>query len=172
MHTSEVDWASGLSLGVSVVSLAVVIVIGRKTIRVGQDSVKVGQDSVEIAKRSVQVSESAREAAETASRRDVADSKMRRLEAMLDVILDMRQVFNAWNRISGDREPAYNSPDAHGRLALCRTLEGRLVPLEDDFDEQTMTRYLARSSGAWTSGQLETAILEVKTRLAAATKSI
>ena len=60
---------------------------------------------------------------------------------MLDVILDMRQVFNAWNRVYGDlRNLRYSPTEAHERLALCRTLEGRLVPLEDDFDDKTTTR--------------------------------
>jgi len=151
VQTDGMDWVpvllSALSLAVSALSLVVVIIIGRKTIEVGRDSVTVGhdnvkvgqasvlaaQESVEVAKRSQRVTEMARDVAETASKRDVVDARMRRIEVVLDALIDMRQTFNEQHRDhlrESGWSPRYDSAEAHERLDRCLLIASPLSMIQ------------------------------------------
>ena len=153
---------ASVSLAVSVASLVIVMVIGRKTIRIGEEAVKAERESLESAERS-------REVAEASVRQATADAEGRRVERLLDVLIDMRETFNRQEASTGglgliDIRTWPPSPQEQERLALCRRLEARLPPIEEYFDDKSMVRYLSRST-SWTSAQLETAILEAKALL-------
>jgi hypothetical protein len=91
------------------------------------------------------------------------DARCRRVEALLDVVLAMRELFNE-QHAAHEREvppwvPSPHSPEALARLALCRKLEGRAVPLDDQLD---LSNWNLTTTYLWSSGQLETAIAETK----------
>jgi len=162
---------ASLSLVVAVGSLVAVTVIGRRTIRIGEAAVRAELESADVARRSLDSAESSRLAAEAASGRAAADAKGRRVERLLDVLIEMREMFNRQTATMPPGMELYSvplqwppSPEERERLALCRRLEVRLPPLEGDFDSASMVRHLARST-QWGSSDLETAIMQAKTLL-------
>jgi hypothetical protein len=134
------------------------VVAAERAAAATQQSVSVSERAADATERSVAVSE-----------RMVAlaslDAQYRRVEAVLDVVLEMRQVFNE-QEYAHEGEvppwvPAMHSPETLERLALGRKLEGRLVPLEEVLDARTNVRTLL-GAHFWGSGTLESAITEVK----------
>jgi len=187
-------WESYLlsSIGVllSGLSLVAVVIIGSKTLRLGQRSTEASersaQASVEAAAathRSVEASERAAIASEEAAHateRSVfaseraavlaaQDARVRRLEAVMDVLLQMRALFNEQHSLNpADWVPGINSPEALARLALQRALEARLVPFEDDLPLGVNVRTVP-TTWLWSSTLLEQAIAEIKELMKAAT---
>ncbi|KJF18057.1 hypothetical protein [Acidithrix ferrooxidans] len=94
----------------------------------------------------------------------------RLLQALLDVTLEMRQLFNDQQfSHTDDVSPwvpalSIHSTENLARLVLCRQLEGRLVPFEDELAIGTFARTLATTQD-WSSTYLEGAIEEVKALL-------
>ena len=162
-------------------SLLVVIIIGLRSIRLGERSIRLGERSATAAEGSATASVKAAEATErsvTASELAAAlaeqDAKIRRIEGVLDVVLEMREVFTA-QVVTHEQDippwvPALHSPEMLIQTALRRKLEGRLVLFEEQLDSRTATRTLT-TPNLWSSGLLETAIDEVKALLKAAGSS-
>jgi hypothetical protein len=175
-----------VALIVSCLSLVAVVVIGWRTILVGARAAKASEDSASASERSAKASEESAAAsslAAAATERSVAaseraaalaeqDAIYRRLEALLDVVLAMRELFNeqhASQVLGSPWVPAYNSPEALARLALMRKLEGRLVPFDERFDSNSACRILT-TSYLWSSTHLEQAIEALKQLLRSTTR--
>lgn len=120
---------------------------------------------------SVSVSNKARVATERSTRLASQDARLRRIEALLDVLIEMRDLFNRQMSLPGRTmdgwQPPYGSPEALERVALGRRVEVRLVLLEDQFASEARTRYLAgsQSVSVWSNGDIEGAIYEAKVLL-------
>ena len=175
-HTFEVNLAA---LIVSSLSLIAVVIIGYRSIKLGERSAKASEESAKASEGAAKASKdsaiSSSRAAEATERSVVAseraavlaaqDAQVRRLEAVLDVVLNMRQIFNEQQFI---RQPGHppptpeiHSPEALARLALIRKLEARLVPFDEKFDTTTPTRILTNSY-LWSTIHLEGSIDELK----------
>ena len=167
------------SLIISSLSLIAVLIIGWRTIMSGERSAKASEESAEASvlaaqatERSVVAAESAAKATErsvAASERAAAlaasDACYRRIVATLAVVLEMREAFNDQHAAHESEEPPWvpptHSPEALQRLALMRTLEGRLVGIDRLVEPTTASRTLI-TTYLWTSGTLELAITEMK----------
>lgn len=164
---------------ISGLSFIAVVIIGYRSIKLGQRSTKASEDSAKASEKAAKGTEesaiSSSRAAEATERSVVAseraaalaaqDARVRRIEAVLDVVLGMRVVFNEMNALQQPGHPP-PTPDLHSpehleRLALIRRLEVRLVPFDNKFDETTPTRILTRSY-LWSSTHLEGSIDELK----------
>lgn len=172
------------ALVVSSLSLLAVVLVGWRSISLGERSAKASEDSAKASEvaakateRSTQASVRAAEATErsvAASERAAAlaatDARVRRIESVLDTVLAMREVFNEQNAAHESEVPPWtpslHAPEALARLALCRKLEGRLVPFTDELDASTSVRTLTTTQN-WNSGLLEFAISEVSELLKA-----
>jgi hypothetical protein len=166
------------SLVISSLSLVVVLFIGLRTISIGQRSNALGERSARAAEDSANASVAAARATErsvTASERASAlaaqDAHVRRIERLLETVLEIRALFNSQHALHENEVPAWipgwHSPEQLARLALCRQLEARTVPFAEDFGSSTAVNVLATTDN-WNSGQLEQAISEVKSLLAVA----
>jgi hypothetical protein len=115
--------------------------------------------------KSVRVADGARMATEQ-------DGRMRRVEGLLDVLIEMRDVYNEQTslplRLKEGWQPSYNSPEWLARHALSRKLEVRLV-LFAELDNNSRTSYISRNE-SWSAADFETAIVESKMLLAEASK--
>lgn len=182
------DWLSDLLSGLAFVA---VVAIGWLTIRLAREANRLSTEAVALAQRSTGASERSAEASADAARatevstaatlqaaeateRSVAaselaarlaaqDARVRRIEALLDVLLEMRATFN--DQVIGQHgdEPrvrGYRTPEALERLALCRKLEVRLVPFEQEFAGTGLPTLTTTYN--WMSGGLEDAISQVK----------
>jgi hypothetical protein len=164
-----------LSDVLSGLSLAAVIVIGWWSIRLGARSAaaaeKSAQASVDAAEASVKAAE-ATERSVTASEHAAflasQDATTRRLEAVLDVVLEMRELFNEEMAAHENEVPPWvpprHSPEELGRTALCRKLAARLVPFESEAVELRNPQSISVTHN-WTSSSLESSIDEVKALL-------
>ena len=154
-----------VSLALSGLSLVAVLLIGWRTLLAMKDSNMIMGQSAEATRHSAEATDRSAIVTERVLQQADRQAHELRLGYMLDVLFEMRDLFNQ-QEVGRDPNwmPGYLSPESLKRLALSRQLEGRLVPLEDDFDQQSMVRYLARAQ-QWTSTQFEEAILEVKTLL-------
>ena len=175
------------SLILSALSLIAVVFIGVRSIRLGERSTKAAEESSAGAERSTQSTARAADAAEQslASSERAADATLqsvkaaermtamvrddivlRRIEAVLDTLVEMRELFN---RQYAETGPGFaetmQSPTVLARLALQRKLEVRLVAVAELFDPTTNTATLATTS-TWDSSRLEAAITEAKERAA------
>lgn len=161
------------SLLLSALSFIAVVIIGVRSIRLGERSTKAAEHSSAEAERSTQSTARAADAtlqsvraAEhmTAMVRD--DIVLRRIEAVLDTLVEMRELLN---RQSAETTPGAGettrSPTFLARLALQRKLEVRLVAVNDLFDAKTDVATLATTS-TWDSHRLEAAVNEAKVRAA------
>lgn len=137
-------------------SLIAVVVIGWRSVRLGARAAHAAEDSARAS------ATAATEAARTADL-TTQDARLRRIEAVLDVVLEMREAFN--DQMAAHRDspwvPPRHSPEELERSALCRKLEGRLVPFEHELDARRSVRSLALTYN-WGSGALEDAIEELK----------
>lgn len=158
-----------------------VVIIGWLTLRLGRRSTEASERSAAAAIRSAQATErsvaSSEQAAEAsrqaaqATERSVAaseaaarlaalDARLRRVEAALDVVVDMRALFNDQMKAHEAEQPwvpAYGSSEALDRLSLCRRLEVRLVPLEEEI-EQGSDPYVLTNTFNWSNENLESTI--------------
>lgn len=173
----------------SSLSLVVVIVVGWRSITLGARSAKASEESARASEaaakateKSTQASVRAAEATErsvAASERAAAlaaqDARVRRIESVLDTVLEMRELFNEQQAVHKNDgtpwTPGWGSPEALARLALCRRLEGRLVLFADELGARTSVRTLTTIEN-WGSGDLEMAITEVQELLKATVPSV
>lgn len=176
-HTFEVNLAS---LIISSLSLIAVVIIGYRSIRLGERSTKASEDSAKASEVAAKATEesaiSSSRAAEATERSVVAseraaalasqDAQIRRIEAVLDVVLNMREIFN--EQITQHQQPGHpaftpgmHDPEALARLALMRKLEARIVPFGDRFNNTTPT-HLLTTSYLWSTIHLEGSIDEMK----------
>jgi hypothetical protein len=167
------------TLIISGLSLVAVVIIGYRSVKLGERSTKASEDSAKASEAAAEATEesaiASRRAAEATERSVVAsdlaaslaaqDAQIRRIEAVLDVVLNMREIFNEQQFIRqpghAPPTPEIHSPEALARLALIRKLEARIVPFEDRFDTSTPTRILTNSY-LWSTIHLEGSIDELK----------
>ena len=147
------DTLSGLSL------LAVVIV-GCKTLDLGRRSTEASEKSATASVQAARATERSVVASERAARLAEQDAEVRRIESLLDVVLEMRELFNEQIAVI-QLFPRRGSPEALARLALCRRFEVRLVPFENKVKPDSNLYSLSIQS-SWTSDNLERAITELK----------
>jgi hypothetical protein len=139
---------------ISIVSLLVVAILGLWNIYLGKRTTKAAEESARATKESVKATELATALAQQ-------DARLRRVEGILDVLLEIR---DTWNKQHADHRnepgwvPALDSPEQLARLDLCRKLDGRLLFFGDEIDSNTAVRTLARDR-IWTSNvQIDQAI--------------
>ena len=169
------------SLIISSISLVVVTFIGVRSVRTGERSAEASERSAaasESSSRSVERAADATEVATSASLRSALaseatsalasqDARVRRTEFLLELVLEMRELFNyqvaplevkatSWDE-------AIDSPNALARLALARRLEWRLVLFENIFDQNSATWRLAVDSiYGWRSPIFDESIADIK----------
>ncbi len=136
---------------ISIVSLGVVAVLGWWNICLGKRTTKASEDSVKASRRAVALAEQ--------------DAKLRRVAGVLDVVLEMREMFNEQEVAHKQygrppSTPVSGSPETVARTALNRKLQGRLVLFEHELDSTKKVRTLTTSFN-WESAHLEQAIIEV-----------
>lgn len=167
------------SLILSAASFIAVVIIGWRSISLGRgaaDSAErsaAASESAAIAtKNSAEASMQAAKATErsaVASERTASiaaqDARIRRVEAVLDTVIEMRDLFSA-QYIAHEHEtppwvPAFHSREAIDRIALTRKLDARLVPFTHEFNASTKVRTLTTTDN-WGTDILETAITEVR----------
>jgi hypothetical protein len=112
-------------------------------------------------------------ASETTAALANRDARIRRLESVLEVVLEMRELFNdqviARGETATDWGETVHSPNALARLALSRKLEGRIVLFEKEFVQTSSVWQLAHDSlFGWRSNIFEEAIESIKSLLRSA----
>lgn len=167
------------ALIVSSLSFIAVVIIGYSSIKLGERSAKASEESAKASEVAAKATEesaiSSSRAAEATERSVVAseraaalaaqDARLRRIEAVLDVVLNMREVFN--EQIAQQQPghppftPGMHDPEALARLALMRKLEARIVPFGDRFNSATPS-HLLTTSYLWSTIHLEGSIEELK----------
>ena len=149
-------------------SLIAVIVVGGWTIRLGSRSAQSAEESTKAAEAAVSETRRAAEASVRAAEIASSDAQLRRVEAVLDTVLEMRALFN--DQSNSKNPPAFDAelihqPDELARLALCRKLEVRLTSVSE-IGEQSVTTRLSTSGNNWCSGDFEASISELKSLIA------
>lgn len=169
------------SLIVSCISLVVVTAIGVRSVKVGERSATASEksaaasesasDSASRALEATQVATDATLRSALASEKTAAlanqDARIRRLESVLEAVLEMRELFNDQVIARGETATGWDetthSPNALARLAQSRTLEGRIVLFEKEFDQNSSVWRLTHDSlFGWRSNIFEDAIESVK----------
>lgn len=143
---------------VSLAALVAVVVIGVRTLGQGERSAKSSEQSAAASERSAVASERAARIAE-------GDALLRRLEGLMDVVLQMRELFN--DQVSAHDSMWASAPGDSAtlaRTALMRLLEGRLVLFPERFGAQSCVAVLT-TTYLWSSTYLEGAIKEIKVAL-------
>lgn len=173
------------SLILSTLSLIAVVIIGVRSIRLGERSTQAAEHSVAEAARSTEATARAAAAAEQSlmTSERVADATLkstqaaermaamvkddivlRRIEAVLDTLVEMKDLFHRQYAETGPEfAETMQSPTVLARAALQRKLEVRLVAVAELFDATTTTATLATTS-TWDAWRLESAIKEAKER--------
>jgi hypothetical protein len=175
------------SLIVSSLSLVVVTLIGVRSVKTGERSALASEKSAAAsesasnsASRAADATQIATDAtlrsalaSETSAALANQDARIRRLESVLEVVLEMRELFNDQVLAKGESatdwgEPIH-SPNALARLALSRKLEGRIVLFEKEFDQTSVVWRLSHDSlFGWRSNIFEEAIESIKEMLRSA----
>lgn len=105
-------------------------------------------------------------ALESSADQTAQDVRVRRLQDLHDVVVEMRAMFNEQHRThSQDLEvwaPGYGSPETQARLALQNKLRGRTVLFEHEPNALPRTQSLLDTFN-WSNGQLEDALDEIRT---------
>lgn len=176
------QWVADLLAGLSLVAVVIIgwltLQLGRRSTDASERSATAAIQAAEATERSVGASERSAEASlqaaqatersvaasEAAARLAAQDARMRRVEAVLDVVLEMRALFNDQvkaHEAEGPWVPAYGSTEALARLALSRRLEARLVPFEEEI-QQGSDLYMLTTTFNWSSTYLESTITLLK----------
>ena len=143
---------------VSLAALLAVVVIGVRALGQGERSARSSEQSAAASVRSAVASERAARIAE-------GDALLRRLEGLMDVVLQMRELFNDQVSVHDTMwVPGYGAPETLARTALMRLLEGRLVLFPERFGAQSSVAVLT-TTHLWSSTYLEGAIEEIKAAL-------
>lgn len=162
-------------------SLAAVVVIGYVSIRLGRRSTVASERAARASEESAQASVKASDATEravAASEKAAAlaarDARIRGLESLLEIVLEMRERFNDYYNATGSTTPDLGSPERLARIALGRKLEARLTPFEDEFPTagsppsaiatEKAIRTL-RESMNWSNTLLENVIFDIQDRI-------
>lgn len=143
------------SLVLSALSLIAVSLVGWHSWHLGRKMIKLASESVDATRQSAEASVRVAAVAEE-------DARRRRIEAALDIVVEMRALFN---------EQTF-SPDASGatvtlnpaelaKLALTRRLDVRMVVLEH-YSDLDQVRGLAKQASTWNTESLEGAIEELR----------
>ncbi len=143
---------------VSLAALVAVVVIGVRTLGQGERSAKSAEESAAASVRSAAASE-------RVARIATSDAVLRRLEGLMDVVLQMRELFNA--QVSAHDTmwvPALGAPETLARTVLIRLLEGRLVLFRGRFGRESSVVILT-TTYRWSTNYLEGAIEEIKAAL-------
>jgi hypothetical protein len=175
-----VQWVADLLAGLSLVAVVIIgwltLQLGRRSTDASERSATAAIQAAEATERSVGASEQSAEASlqaaqatersvaasEAAARLAAQDARMRRVEAVLDVVLEMRALFNDQvKEAEGPWVPAYGSTEALARLALSRRLEARLVPFEEEIQQGSDLSMLTTTFN-WSSTNLESTITLLK----------
>jgi hypothetical protein len=167
------------SLIMSGLSFIAVVIIGYCSIRLGRRSAKASEDSAKASvlaakateesaissSRAAEATERSVEASERAAALASQDARVRGIEAVLEVVLTMREVLNEMIVLQEPGHPTPtpdpHSPESLQRLALMRKLEVRMVPFGDRFGLTSPTRILTNSY-LWSTIHLEGSIEELK----------
>jgi hypothetical protein len=171
------DWAGAVADGLSGLSLVAVVVFGTITVRFNKRATAATEGSLLVTQKVGEAQERTTEAtekvalateqsvaaSELAARLAAQDARVRRAEALLDVLLQMRELFNEQMAThESGWMPEHSSPEALAQLALRRKLEARLVPFDAESARLKETNSFALSGNIWTNSILETAIEEAK----------
>jgi hypothetical protein len=135
----------------------------------GQRSAKASEKSAEASVAAAEAIERSVAASEQAAGLAAQDARVRRMEAVLDTLLEMRQLFSEQWAAHEDEVPEWklhhHSPEHLARLDLNRKLQARLVPFDYELDPTNPTTSvpaLARMpTENWGSQTLEQAVSEV-----------
>ena len=150
-------WLADILSGLSLIG---VVIIGWKTLEYGRRSTEASEKSADASVQAAQATERSVVASERAARLAEQDAEVRRVESLLDVVLEMRSLFNEQSAATF-LIPRQGSPEALARLALCRRLEARLVPFEEKVKPDSNLHALNIQAN-WSSTNLEGAIAELK----------
>ena len=157
-RVSIMHWLADILSGLSLIA---VVIIGWKTLEYGHRSTEASEKSADASVQAAQATERSVVASERAARLAEQDAELRRIESLLDVVLEMRALFNEQSAVTL-LLPRQGSPEALARLALYRRFEVRLVPFEVKVKPDS-NLLLLKSQANWSSGILEGAITELKT---------
>jgi hypothetical protein len=175
---SDPLWAQIIPSTLSGASLIAVVGIGWRTLKATNEATEVTRRAGRATERSANATELAEKAAREsleATRQSVQATRrlatatergesLRRLERVLDVVIEMRQTFNQIYGL-GDPDLVDSQPQAFAKLALSRKLQAAMVLVEDAFTEGTAVYGLGPQQQPWSSTLMEQAILEVKTEM-------
>lgn len=133
---------------------------------VGYYSVLLGRRAAVASERAAEGTERSVQASKRAASLAAQDARYRRAEALLDAVLEMRELLNSQNVAHKDealvRQPRQSSDEMLQRVALRRKLEGRLVPFEIEATSWTWVQNLFGSRDDWNTITLEDAIHGVR----------
>ena len=156
-RVSIMHWLADILSGLSLIA---VVIIGWKTLEYGHRSTEASEKSADASVQAAQATERSVVASERAARLAEQDAEVRRIESLLDVVLEMRALFNEQNAVT-QLLPSRGSLEALARIALIRRLEVRLVPFETKVKQDSNLHSL-KSQANWSSTNLEGAIAELK----------
>jgi hypothetical protein len=153
--TRVMDFAS---LAISLGALVAVVVIGVRSLRQGEKVVRSAEESTGSSLRAAVASERAASVAES-------DARIRRLERLMDLVLEMRELFNDQITEHGSIwVPGYYTPETLARTALNRKLEAGLVIFRSRTGMLGKVFTLTTTHN-WNSTILEEAIEEIKVEI-------
>ena len=147
-------------------SFVAVVLIGGRQLRLGREQLRLARKSTSASQQSAAAAERAAEASVRAAAKAETDGVVRRLEAVLEVVIEMRALWN--DQILGVGASGSNlvsgSPEILARLRLMRQLESRLVVVEQFADRMEKTENLVHifADAGCGNARLEEAIDETK----------
>jgi len=163
----------GMPLAVLILSglsLIVVIIVGWRTVVLGERSAKASEQSAPASQKASEVTEKTAEAsaqAAVATERSVVaselaaalaakDARVPRIEAALDVVLEMRETSTGQLRTHPvEWPPVFHSPESIARVDLCRRRSVRLVSFAAECGMDSYVRKLSTAGTTWVSGELD-----------------
>ncbi len=147
-------------------SFVAVVLIGGRQLRLGREQLRLARKSASASQQSAAASERAAEASVRAAAKAEQDAVVRRLESVLEVVTEMRALWNEQTVAGGasGSELVSGSPEILARLRLMRQLESRLVVVEQFAADMEKTKNLAHvfADAGCGSVQLDRAIDETK----------
>ena len=113
-------------------SFIAIVLIGGRQLRLGTEQLRLARKSTRASQQSAAASERAAEASVRAAAKAEQDGVVRHLEAVLEVVIEMRALWNDQSFAAGAGESSLvsGSPETLARLRLMRQLESRLVVVE------------------------------------------
>lgn len=164
-HVRTLWFVELAALGLSALSLIAVILIGRRQLRLGAEQLRLARTSTRASQESAAASARAGAAAVQAAAKVEQDAVVRRLEAVLEVVIEMRALWNKQTFSAGATGSGLvrGSPESLARLRLTRQLESRLVVVEEFSAQMAKTEQLVNIFAVGCGNtQLEGAVFETK----------